>query len=456
VDAPVTFRQVDRSRSEAFALIDTRPTAEEIETLGRARHRLSGRRGPIVDLREALGATDDVSIFVGHGEGWAPRQHATCPDGRIDGTGVGLTRSAALASTVGELIERYAAWRCCRADNLWATYAEVAARAVSPQRFTLYTSRQYAQPGFHFAPAQPMRPLSWAEAWSVIRQRTVLVPSEFVYMERCQGADCLVHSVSTGLACELSPVAAAVSALSEAIERDGIMIAWLAGLELPRLRPPLDDPIVHELLGRMTRQRLRATVLEASTDIAVPVRIALLEPMEDRPAEVAVGMAAHIDPVRAHRKALIEAAHTHNWLRRLKRQRAPLQDPEAAAPRTFEDHVYLWGHERMARRLDFWRHGPWRNEQDGDRSDQDSAARLREIVDRLARAGFEPLLVDLTPAGLGEVGFHVVRAVVPGLVPLAVGPPCLDSPRLRDVPAELGVAARYAGPTWNPLPHPFP
>ncbi len=437
-------------------MIDTRPKTEDVDTLARARRGLSGPCAPLVDLTEALGGTDDVSIFVGRGEGWAPPQHPACSGGRLEGTGVGLTRSAALASTVGELVERYAAWRCCRADSLWASYSEVAARAVPPQRFALYATAQYAQPGFHFSPPHPMQPLPWAEAWSVIDQRTTLVPSEFVYMERCRGAGCLVHSVTTGLACAASPAAAAVSALCEAIERDGIMIAWLTGLELPRVRPPADDPIVRDLLERMARQRLRVTVLDATTDIAVPVRIALLEPVEAVSAELAVGMAAHIDPVQAHQKALIEGAHTHNWLRRLKRQRPPLHDPDTARVRTFEDHVHLWGHDPMARQLDFWRRGPWRDELDAEGGDADPAARLGVIVDRLARVGFEPLLVDLTPFEVSHIGLHVVRAVVPGLVPLTAGPPCLGSPRLAAVPAQLGFAARYAGPGWNPLPHPFP
>ncbi|MGH7334221.1 MAG: YcaO-like family protein [Candidatus Rokuibacteriota bacterium] len=437
-------------------MIDTRPHAEDLDTLARARRRLSGPRGPLVGLSEALGATDDVSIFVGHGEGWAPREHPQCPDGRIEGTGVGLTRSAALASTVGELIERYAAWRCCRADRVWASYSEVAARAVAPQRFMLYTKSQYAQPGFHFSPPHPMQPLSWAEAWSVVHQRASLVPSEFVYMERCRGRGCLAHSVTTGLACAASAEAAAAAALCEAIERDGIMLAWLAGLELPRLRPPSGDPIVDELLGRIARQCLSATVLDATTDIALPVRIALLEPAEGSAAGLAVGMAAHTDPVQAYRKALIEGAHTHNWLRRLQRQRTPLHDPDSTLPRAFEDHVYLWGHHSVARRLDFWRCGPWQDETNGNGSDSDPAARLGLIVDRLVRAGFEPLLVDLTPPDLSEVGFHVLRAVVPGLIPLTVGPPCLDSPRLAELSARLGFVARYAGPDWNPFPHPFP
>ena len=435
---------------------EMRPNAEDVDTLARARRLIIGSRRPLIDLRQALGATDDVSIFVGHGEGWAPRQHPGCPDGRIEGTGVGLTRSAALASTVGEVVERYAAWRCCRVDAHWGTYAEVASHAVAPQRFTLYTAAQYAQPNFHFTTPNAEQAVSWAETWSVLHQRTVLVPSEFVFMERCRGTGCLMHSVTTGLACASSPAAAAVSALCEAIERDGVMIAWLTGLQLPRVLPPPSDSIVRDLMDRIERQRLRATVLDATTDIGIPVRIAVLEPDQVRAAEIAVGMAAHLDPIQAHRKALIEGAHTHNWLRRLKRQRAPLSDPDRMQPRTFEDHVYLWGHERMARRLDFWQCGPWQDEPAGRSPDPDPAARLRVIVDQLARAGFEALLVDLTPADLGETGLFVVRAVVPGLVPLTVGPPCLESARLAEVPALLGFAPRYTGPGWNPFPHPFP
>jgi ribosomal protein S12 methylthiotransferase accessory factor len=247
-----------------------------------------------------------------------------------------------------------------------------------------------------------------------------------------------------------------VAALGEAIERDGIMIAWLGAVELPRMRPPSRDAVIGELLTRIERQHLRATVLDASTDIGVPVRIAVLETAESPPRELAVGMAAHLDPVQAHRKALMEAAHTHNWLRRLKRQRAPWRNPDAIAPRTFEDHVFLWGHEPLARQLEFWRCGPWRDEGGETRLPRDAVALRGELVEKLTGAGFEPLLVDLTPPDLAQVGMRVVRAVVPGLVPLTVGPPCLGHSRRALVPAQLGLTARHAGTDWNPLPHPFP
>jgi ribosomal protein S12 methylthiotransferase accessory factor len=437
-------------------MIDIRPATDDLAILDLARRRLLGPAGPLVAVTEALAAPDDVGLFVGHSVGWAPRQHPACPDGRVEGTGVGLTRPAALASTVGELVERYAAWRCCRTDSLRATHEEVASRAVASARFILYADEQYAQPGFHFAPPGSSQLLAWAEAWSVTRRERVLVPSEFVYMERCAGTGCLAHSVTTGLACGASPEAAAVAALGEAIERDGIMIAWLGALELPRLRPPAEDAVVGELLTRIDRQGLRATVLDASTDIAVPVRIAVLEEASGPPREVAVGMAAHLDPARAHRKALMEAAHTHNWLRRLKRQRTRWEHPHAVAPRSFEDHVFLWGHEPMARQLDFWRCGPWRDEASGGHLPQGAPALLGALVEKLAAAGFESLLVDLTPLDLADVGLRVVRAVVPGLVPLTVGPPCLGGSRRTAVPARLGLTARHTGADWNRLPHPFP
>jgi ribosomal protein S12 methylthiotransferase accessory factor len=266
----------------------------------------------------------------------------------------------------------------------------------------------------------------------------------------------MFHNVSSGLACSIRAETAMLSGLCEVIERDAIMIAWLNGLELPRLVPPAGDPVLDELYRRIAAKHMHATVLDATSDVGLPVRLALVEHQADVPVECAVGMAAHPDPLQAHRKALCEAMHTLNWLHQLQQRRPPAST--ALEPESFEEHVFLYGHAWARHHLDIWRCGPWRQETpQHPQAEKTPSEHFDRLVQRLAAVGLEVLTVDVTLSDVAQAGFSVFRTVVPGMVPLTVGRhACLGGTRLRTVPVHLGWHARYGPEHYNPYPHPFP
>jgi ribosomal protein S12 methylthiotransferase accessory factor len=251
---------------------------------------------------------------------------------------------------------------------------------------------------------------------------------------------------------------AILSGLCEVIERDAIMIAWLNGLALPRVLPPSHDPVLTELYRRLSHKHLRATVLDATTDIGLPVRIALVENAVGALRECSVGMAARPDPIQAHRKALLEAMHTLDWLHQLQQRRPQYAVlPPDFAPQTFEEHVLCYSNPWAMRSLDIWRQGPWRAETSQTLPDTTPRQQLDGLVQRLAARDLEVLTVDVTLPDVAEAGLCVWRTVVPGLIPLTVGrEACLSGTRLSTVPAHLGWPAHYGPDQWNPHPHPFP
>jgi ribosomal protein S12 methylthiotransferase accessory factor len=335
-------------------------------------------------------------------------------------------------------------------------------QGIDPRRLALYAEAQYAAPNFHFRRLDEEAVLEWVEGWSLTYARPVYLPTCFVYQGRCgaeRGRACYFHTVSTGLACATTAETAILSGLCEVIERDAIMLAWLHGLELPRVLPPVGDAVLDELYRRTAQQQMRATVLDATTDVGLPVRLALVENTQDAPVECAVGMAARPDPLQAHRRALLEALHTLNYGHQLQQRRQRLPSPSAAfTPRTFADHVFLYGHAWALGPLDMWRAGPWRAEAlQTAPTEATPGQQLAHLVQRLSALDLEVLSVDVTLPDVAEAGLHVFRTVVPGLVPLTVGrDACLGSPRLQTVSASMGCNARYGPSGWNPYPHPFP
>lgn len=420
---------------------------------------LMGVGGLLDEPAEVLLAPHDIPVFLYAAQGHLPALHPACPAPEvIHGAGCGLTRSAALASACGEVIERAGAWRCCVPEAIVASYDALREPAVDPRRFALYTAEQYAHPGFHFQRLETTSVLPWVEGWSWTQQRTTLLPTAFVYQSPCRGTGCVFHTVSTGLACHTDPAHARLSGFCEVIERDAMMIAWLNGLELPRIRPPAHDPVLQELYRRIADKHMRATVLDATTDVGMPVRIALLETGDTPPTACAIGTAARPDPVQAHRKALLEAVHTMDWLHQMQQRRLPLEArPPTWVPATFADHVFLYGHDWATPALDVWHAGPWHDEGHVPCAPESPEQTFTRFVQQLADLQLEVLTVDVTLPDAAEVGFCVIRTVVPGMIPLTMGrDACLGGTRLYTVPAHLGWSARYGPQQWQPAPHPFP
>jgi ribosomal protein S12 methylthiotransferase accessory factor len=436
---------------------------EDEVTIREVLHQLVGPWALLDAPCEVLLTPHDLPIFLYAVSAYPPFvPHGCPPPDVIHGAGCGLSRTAALASAVGEALERYSAARCCTPEAIQARVGEFGGQGIGPQRFVLYTEVQYAEPDFHFHRMDENTVLHWVEGWSWTHARPAYLPTCFVYQGRCGaegGRACYFHTVSTGLACSATAETAILAGLLEVIERDAIMIAWLNGLELPRMIPLTGDSVLDELYRRAAQKQIRVTVLDATTDVGVPVRIALVENGTGDAVECAVGMAARSDPIEAHRKALLEALHTLNYLHQLQQRRPLLSSPDTAfMPQTFADHVFLYGYAWALDSLEIWRTGPWREEACQPVSTGATPKQqLTNLVHRLAAFDLEVLTVDVTLPDVAPAGLCVFRTVVPGMVPLTVGrDACLNSPRLQTVPEEMGWNARYGPGRWNPHPHPFP
>ena len=437
------------------------PTRTAQDTVQRVWQHWIGLGAPFDEPVDLLVAPYDVPVWVSTVQGRLPRTALTEPAADlIHGSGCGLTRLEAQAAACGEAIERYCASLRPDPPVIRASAHALGPQGIAPARFALFAEDQYATPGWHFRRATPTTILDWVAGWSWTHRRAVYLPTCFVYQQPCAGAgQCLFHPVSTGLACATTVEAACLTGLCEVVERDAIMLAWLYGLELPRRRPPLADPVVQALSQRMIATGLHATVLDATMpDIGLPVRIALVERHAGVPAACAVGMAAHPVALQAHRKALLEACHTLHWLHDMPHNPSQPAANDAGLFSTFKEHVWHAGHTAATHALAMWRCGPWQDEVADTLPTLASPSRqFDDLVSHLATRGLEVCTVDLTPPEVAQTGFVVVRTVVPGMQPLTPGGElCLGGTRLRTMATQLGCPARYGPDRWNPAPHPFP
>ncbi|WP_237106092.1 YcaO-like family protein [Nonomuraea sp. MG754425] len=436
---------------------------------GRAPWAVPAARPSPVDPRTGL-ITHVLDLPVGAGEPEIFNSSVRLADTAALGTascydnngGAGLTRAAARGAAIGEGLERYCA------------------AFTRPERLTVTTWRALSD-GDHppprpadfalFHPGQPERtprfdddtPVAWTPAYSLTRAAWTHVPACLVHLPYTrQGGEVAEHvagpAISTGLACATSRAEAVLSGLHEAIERDAFMISWLRELPLDRVDLLSDPSVADVYTARLRRPGLDYHVLDMTRDLGVPAFLCLLLDHRQDPPIACAGGAAHHDPARAVLKALLEAAQTREWARHLCRTRRGAVPPAPGELRTFEDHVFHYASGCSRQALEPFLDRPEAPIPAGGPPPAGHRAAVESLVARLAAAGLEVLVTDLTTPDVAACGYHVVKVVVPGLQPLYAdeSQPMLGGHRVYaehpDAPCP-----RPRGPEdLNREPHPYP
>jgi len=373
----------------------------------------------------------------------------------------GLTRSHSVMAALGEAVERYSTAIALseRTDLVWATYRELGDVAIDPSTFATYAPKQYVN-GYPFSPANPDTPMRWVPAMSLTQGRQVYVPAQYVFLpfDPLPGEPVLMYHTSTGSACGASFSEAAISGLCEVIERDAFMIHWQCKIPAPKVDLGSNATVWDEFRSRYSRKGITYHVWDYTTDIEVPVYFVAVT--EDRPTSVtlAVGAAARPDPSAAVRKALMESVQTRVWLRQMSRSAGLRQISDWKDVRTFEDHVHLWGSPDMLQHAEFLLKSPNRAPIRPDSPRRTVREQLAELVHKLALTQLEAIVVDITPEDIRSLGLTVVRALIPGCIPLSSDHRFepLGGRRLYAVPPKLGHKAPTKISDFNPVPHPFP
>jgi ribosomal protein S12 methylthiotransferase accessory factor len=385
--------------------------------------------------------------------------------------GAGLSPAEGQVSALGELIESYCGSFVPPGTERFGSFAELSAEheVVEPERFALFSARQYRQPGFPFPPFTRETRVGWVGGYSLVRRRQVLVPSSRVYMPYTlrPGERSIGSMTSTGTATGDSLARATLSALYEVVERDAFTISWLGqtpvrAVDLRGSRPEDRLRILFE--ERFDTPGMHYRVLDVTSDLGIPTVYVILSQDRQPSALYAIGAAARLDGTRAAQKALVEAAQGVPYIAHLVDREPdwrPAPDFSNVLDFTHNARLYtvapelapklLGVDDRIASTVTLDALPRW--------DERGAVAEVEEVVARLAARGYEAVVVNLTTPDIAALGLHVVRVVVPELATLHGSHrfPFLGCTRLFEVPVRLGYRAVAADEaSLEPYPHPFP
>lgn len=385
--------------------------------------------------------------------------------------GAGLSPEEGQASALGELIESYCGAFLPPGAARFGSFTELRAEheLVEPERFALFSERQYRRPGFPFAPFTRDTRVAWVEGYSLVRRRPLLVPASRVYMPYTlqPGERGIGSMTSTGTATGDSLARAILSALYEVVERDAFTISWLAqtparAIDVRGSRS--DEPLRRLFEERFETPGLHYRVLDVTSDLGVATVYVILTQDRQPSPLYAVGAAARLDGKRAVQKALVEAVQGVPYITHLVDREPgwrPAPDFSNVLDFTHNARLYTVAPElapkllgiddRIAHTVTLDALPRW--------DERGALAEVEEVAARLGARGYEAVVVDLTTPDIASLGLHVVRVVVPELATLHGSHrlPFLGCARLVDVPVRLGHRAAPADEASLEIyPHPFP
>lgn len=382
-----------------------------------------------------------------------------------DAGGASADRGTALAKAIGEAVERYCSALYCREALPVTSFENASFPCVPPTEFALYSDAQYAQHGFHYVPFECDTPVRWTAAKDMATGDVCYVPAAMVFMPYMyaheQGEPPITQPISTGLACHMSFAEATISALCEVIERDAFTIVWQAKLGMPQLQIDTLSDCNRDLVRRFERTGNTVTILNVTMDHGIPTILSVLHGQADDAPALVFAASADLNPERAIRKSLEELAHTRRLAQEFKIKLEPL------VARTKydnlieqDDHVHLYCDHENTSLADFIFASQKRTSfsEIANLATGDPDADLQTVVNRVQTVNHRALVADLTTPDVGEFGFHVVRAIIPGFHPLFMGHPyrSLGGSRLWEIPQKLGHEGIRRASGDNFAPHPYP
>jgi len=348
------------------------------------------------------------------------------------------------------------------------SYRKLADRALDPRKTGLYDAEQYGQDDFPFEPFDEHLELNWVWGYSFQRESPLLVPEQLAYYSASGGGSFVMES-SNGCALGGSREEAILHGMLEVAERDAFLMAWYARLPLPRLDPEsARDAELSHMVNRLYEVAGYETMLfDATVENRIPAVVAVLRNRRGNGANLVCSAGAHLDPVRAARSAVLEAAgHIAYLSERLEQNRDEiarmLEHPSEVA--LMEHHALLYGLPEAEERFSFLLAPKAPPRSFGERFERrrpsaDLTDDLKSLLATFRRLGLDVIVVDQTAPEVAELGLHVVKVLIPGMLPMTFGHGLrrlAGLERLRRVPVQLGYFSRpLTEDRLNPHPHPF-
>lgn len=321
--------------------------------------------------------------------------------------------------------------------------------AIDPRTIIRFRPVQYRLNGFPFKPFDDRKKYAWAEGIDELQGSKTLVLADCVYFPYYPKTPWYAHANSSGVAAHPERQQAIKNGVLELVERDSFMIAYLAKLTFPTVSEKSLPEKIQERISSLRKNGFKVWIKDYSLDLA-PV-VFVFAQNEELVFTTCAGC-SDFNTEEALDHALMEVESS--VLYRL--ANGPLKPIKLSKVQFPSDHGRLYEQRQFFQKADFLVRS--RNLIAFREVGKDVAQSWQELLDRFVAKKWSLITVplNLTKELGGNDGLHIVRSIVPGMVPISFGnreEPC-GMERIHVVAKEIGgISVSYRD--MPKFPHPY-
>jgi ribosomal protein S12 methylthiotransferase accessory factor len=330
--------------------------------------------------------------------------------------------SMAYSKAMAEALERIS---CEEPKRLFKARFVDVPDAIEPQKITAYTPIQYASSEFPFKRFKQDQSYWWGTGEEYGNGRKVSILADFLFshsgLRALKQTAAYTFSTTSGVAAHTEPDQAIQSAALELVERDAFMYVWLTRDQTPTIPLRSLPAVIKNRIKTLNRLGVEVVAKDISKNFAPVI---LFFAQSHRYGFTRVATSSCLDAEMALEHALSE-------LELFVQEAILIGTAVSAVPNDVvmpEDHAQLYSSRKYYRRADFLAKATTT------RSFSSIGKKLPRDWERflggLDRAGKKLFLVDITSDDKNLVfmahmnerrPMRVVRAVIPGLIPISFG-----------------------------------
>ena len=380
--------------------------------------------------------------------------------------GMSLNRERAMLMALGEAIERYCSLIYRTRDFFVSSYKEIEEKALDPRNVVSFSKNQLTNEKFNIFKFDETTKFRWVKGYSLTQNRPIYVPAQLVYLNYnyMNGEPIIRFPMSSGLGAGESLARALCRGICEAVERDAFLITYLN--ILPRDQIEIEgsqNKHIVKLAEIFKKYKLDLYVYDITTDIEIPSILSILIDRSGVGPAVTTGTAASLDLESAIIRSMEEVQQKRSGYRPMSVNLFQSIDrwDQRIAPWYIANlaRTKLWSKIDMIYNLNFLLINKNRKKIESleNPSHRDIKKDLESILGVFKVKNMEVSFVDLTTPDIDEIGFKVVRVIIPELQPLYMYEDFkyLGSRRLYQVPKILGYKQRETSEdVLNQIPYP--
>lgn len=411
----------------------------------------------IPNLPYYIAYTCNISFFT---DGWESSSG-------LNGAGASFDEIKAKVKAICESMERYSQAIYKEEKLLSASYEKIKRTALDPRKIVSFSKKQLKklknEKGMKFD-FDKETIFKWVKGFNLTLNKSIFIPAQLVYCNYKLREEPVINiPLSTGASLGLSLEEAICKGIYEVVERDAFMINYLNRLPREKITlEKIENEEMQKFIQLFKEYELQLKVYDITTDIPIYSFVCIM--VDNKLNCFSIGLKTSLNPIGGIIGAIEEAFqgtyNMRNFMEKTDKKRMMWLRKHPEDISTFSDRAISWLGKEQMKNLDFWTKS--KEVKDGSKLKNLSSGNwekdLKFLIKILSEKKMDVIYADVTTPDIKELGFSVVKVIIPGMQPLYLQEKYkyLGGERLYEVPHMLGYKKRMVKENeLNPIPHPF-